>query len=220
MDLILVMGTSLKVAPVSDLLTHLPPTTPVVLINRTPITHMAMDVMLLGDSDAVVQYLSKRLGWELPNAPNAPAQTDEPQRVADRYVARTLCTPLTAATCGFSAALTPGATWPSWRAGKSRPRGRQLAAAKPGRTTGRPTQVLRPASPARLLTPQPRTTLADGSERLQTRSWGVYRHQIPSQIHMELVNHQPVGKRSWQRSAPHFREPAACSEWASHGRRA
>ncbi|WFD33591.1 NAD-dependent histone deacetylase sir2 [Malassezia cuniculi] len=62
-DLIIVMGTSLKVAPVSDLLTHMPPTTPVVLINRTPITHMAMDVMLLGDSDVIVDYLSDRLGW-------------------------------------------------------------------------------------------------------------------------------------------------------------
>lgn len=79
-DLIVVMGTSLKVAPVSDLLTHMPPSVPVVLINRTPILHMAMDVMLLGDSDRVVEYLCTRMGL---SATPAPA---EPQRVGQRCV--------------------------------------------------------------------------------------------------------------------------------------
>ena len=79
-DLIVVMGTSLKVAPVSDLLTHMPPSVPVVLINRTPIVHMAMDVMLLGDSDRVVEYLSTRMGLS-----TMPIQA-EPQRVGQRYV--------------------------------------------------------------------------------------------------------------------------------------
>lgn len=209
------MGTSLKVAPVSDLLTHLPPTTPVVLINRTPITHMAMDVMLLGDSDAVVQYLSKRLGWDLPDAPNAPAQTEEPQRVADRYVTKAPCKPLTAAMCGSSAVLTAGATWPSWRAGRTKRRGRLLAAA----TSRRPTQTLGRATLARLLTLQPRTTLVNASRRLQTRGRETCRHLIPSQIHMELANHLPAGKRLSQRSGPRYHEPAACSEWASHGRK-
>ena len=215
MDLILVMGTSLKVAPVSDLLTHLPPTTPVVLINRTPITHMAMDVMLLGDSDAVVQYLSKRLGWDLPDAPNAPAQTEEPQRVADRYVVKAPCKPLTAAMCGSSAVLTAGATWPSWRAGRTTRSGRLLAAA----TIRRPTQTLRRATLAHLLTLQSRTTLVNVSRRLQTRGREMCRHPTPSQIHMDLATHRPVGKRLWQRSGPRYHEPAACSEWASHGRR-
>lgn len=80
-DLILVMGTSLKVAPVADLLTHLPSNVPVVLLNRTPITHMAMDVMLLGDSDDIVQYLGKELGWE---GSHSDAQ---PERVGERCVA-------------------------------------------------------------------------------------------------------------------------------------
>ena len=79
-DLIVVMGTSLKVAPVSDLLTHMPPSVPVVLINRTPIVHMAMDVILLGDSDRVVEYLSTRMGLS-----TMPIQA-EPQRVGQRYV--------------------------------------------------------------------------------------------------------------------------------------
>lgn len=80
-DLILVMGTSLKVAPVADLLTHLPPTVPTVLINRTPITHMAMDVMLLGDSDQIVQHLCHKLGWA-----GASDTVQPPERVGESHV--------------------------------------------------------------------------------------------------------------------------------------
>ncbi|KAK0561131.1 NAD-dependent histone deacetylase sir2 [Tilletia horrida] len=65
-DLLLVMGTSLKVAPVSELVSHIPHSTPVVLINRTPVTHIAMDVQLLGDADEIIGWLCRRLGWELP----------------------------------------------------------------------------------------------------------------------------------------------------------
>lgn len=65
-DLLVVMGTSLKVAPVSDVLGHIPHTTPVILINKTPILHMATDIMLLGDCDHIVEYLCRRLGWPLP----------------------------------------------------------------------------------------------------------------------------------------------------------
>lgn len=80
-DLILVMGTSLKVAPVADLLSHLPSSVPVVLINRTPITHMAMDVMLLGNSDEVVQHLCRELDW-----PGASSDAAPPERVAGSHV--------------------------------------------------------------------------------------------------------------------------------------
>ncbi|WFD41846.1 NAD-dependent histone deacetylase sir2 [Malassezia psittaci] len=80
-DLVLVMGTSLKVAPVSDLLSHIPSDVPVVLINRTPITHMAMDVMLLGDSDKIVQYLCSRLGWN-----GAEQSTIVPLRVGNSHI--------------------------------------------------------------------------------------------------------------------------------------
>ena len=82
------MGTSLKVAPVADLLTHFPAHVPTVLINRTPITHMAMDIMLLGDSDTVVQYLCKRLGWTgLASSNIEPASSDtEPKRVGESHL--------------------------------------------------------------------------------------------------------------------------------------
>ena len=65
-DLLIVMGTSLKVAPVSEILGHIPHSTPVILINKTPVLHLATDIMLLGDCDAIVEYLCSRLGWQLP----------------------------------------------------------------------------------------------------------------------------------------------------------
>ncbi|KAG8751449.1 NAD-dependent histone deacetylase sir2 [Ceratobasidium sp. 428] len=85
-DLLLVIGTSLKVAPVSEILTHVPHSVPQViqhllargsaltlvslqvLINKTPVTHVSPDVVLLGDADRVVEYLCERLGWTLPAA--------------------------------------------------------------------------------------------------------------------------------------------------------
>jgi len=66
-DLLIVMGTSLKVAPVSELVGHIPHQTPVILINKTPILHMGMDIQLLGDSDEIVKYLCNRLQWDLPS---------------------------------------------------------------------------------------------------------------------------------------------------------
>lgn len=65
-DLLIVMGTSLKVAPVSELVGHIPHSTPVILINRTPVVHLAMDIQLLGNGDEIVDYLCKRLDWQLP----------------------------------------------------------------------------------------------------------------------------------------------------------
>lgn len=70
MDLIIVVGTSLKVAPVSELVGHMPHSCPVILINRTPVLHEGVDLQLLGDADVVVRYLLKRLEWKLP--PPAP----------------------------------------------------------------------------------------------------------------------------------------------------
>ncbi|KAJ2851006.1 NAD-dependent histone deacetylase sir2 [Coemansia brasiliensis] len=64
-DLLLVMGSSLKVAPVSDIMSHLPHTVPQIVINKTPILHFKFDVQLLGDADDIVAYLAKRCGWEL-----------------------------------------------------------------------------------------------------------------------------------------------------------
>ncbi|KAK4049131.1 NAD-dependent histone deacetylase sir2 [Microbotryomycetes sp. JL201] len=99
-DLLIVIGTSLRVAPVSQLVSHLPHSVPQILINRDPVSHHNFDVVLLGDGDTVVKHLVHQLGpeWSLPvprHFKNKPAQdlADEtavamlePERVADSHV--------------------------------------------------------------------------------------------------------------------------------------
>lgn len=77
-DLFLVLGTSLQVAPVSRILQFIPPTIPQVLVNRELVRppktiSNGFDLHLLGDCDIIIQYLCERLGWELPEAVQAPA---------------------------------------------------------------------------------------------------------------------------------------------------
>ncbi|KAF9564294.1 SIR2-domain-containing protein [Agrocybe pediades] len=76
-DLLLVIGTSLKVSPVAEILSHLPHSIPQILINKTPIRHINPDIVLLGNADNVVLHLCKELGWELPLPPE-PVQTATP----------------------------------------------------------------------------------------------------------------------------------------------
>ncbi|KAJ2911871.1 hypothetical protein MD484_g8544, partial [Candolleomyces efflorescens] len=61
-DLLLVIGTSLKVAPVADILSHIPHSFEFlrqILINKTPIRHINPDIILLGDADSVIEYLNR-----------------------------------------------------------------------------------------------------------------------------------------------------------------
>jgi NAD-dependent histone deacetylase SIR2 len=64
-DLVIVIGTSLKVAPVSEVIPYLPAHIPQMYISRTPVSHVNFDVDMLGDCDVVVTELCRRLGWEL-----------------------------------------------------------------------------------------------------------------------------------------------------------
>ncbi|KAL2125933.1 hypothetical protein VTI74DRAFT_2201 [Chaetomium olivicolor] len=64
-DLVIVIGTSLKVAPVSEVVPFLPPNIPQIYISRTPVSHVNFDIDLLGDCDVVVAELCRRAGWEL-----------------------------------------------------------------------------------------------------------------------------------------------------------
>ncbi|KAI0477499.1 hypothetical protein GGR56DRAFT_673872 [Xylariaceae sp. FL0804] len=64
-DLVLVIGTSLKVAPVSEVVPCLPPNVPQICISRTPVGHTNFDIDLLGDCDVVVAELCRRAGWDL-----------------------------------------------------------------------------------------------------------------------------------------------------------
>lgn len=64
-DLVIVIGTSLKVAPVSEVVPFLPPHIPQIYISREPVKHVNFDVDMLGDCDVVVAELCRRAGWEL-----------------------------------------------------------------------------------------------------------------------------------------------------------
>ncbi|EIN09435.1 SIR2-domain-containing protein [Punctularia strigosozonata HHB-11173 SS5] len=76
-DLLIVIGTSLKVAPVADMILHIPHSVPQILINKTPVKHINPDIVLLGNADDVVVHLCERLGWELPRAKTRPEATRE-----------------------------------------------------------------------------------------------------------------------------------------------
>lgn len=64
-DLLICIGTSLKVAPVNNIVNRIRPEVPQLLINRDDISFAEFDVTLVGYCDEVVSYLSKKLGWDL-----------------------------------------------------------------------------------------------------------------------------------------------------------
>ncbi|ERS95960.1 hypothetical protein HMPREF1624_07495 [Sporothrix schenckii ATCC 58251] len=64
-DLVVVIGTSLKVAPVSEVVPYMPPNVPAIYISRTPVNHINFDIDLLGDCDVVVSELCRVAGWSL-----------------------------------------------------------------------------------------------------------------------------------------------------------
>ena len=64
-DLCIVIGTSLKVAPVSEMANYLPKDIPHIFVSREPIEHVNFDIQLLGDCDTVVYELCRRAGWKL-----------------------------------------------------------------------------------------------------------------------------------------------------------
>ncbi|KAG8974936.1 NAD-dependent histone deacetylase sir2 [Tulasnella sp. 425] len=98
-DLLLVIGTSLKVAPVSELLNLDQQDTGATCKSRCESAAGSMifldfssflitfKIVLLGDADAVVKYLCSRLRWKLPGLPtNNEGLPPEPERVADSSV--------------------------------------------------------------------------------------------------------------------------------------
>ncbi|XP_014673566.1 PREDICTED: NAD-dependent protein deacetylase sirtuin-1-like [Priapulus caudatus] len=61
-DLLIVIGSSLKVRPVALIPSSISQEVPQVLINREPLPHINFDVELLGDGDIIVRELCQRLG--------------------------------------------------------------------------------------------------------------------------------------------------------------
>lgn len=60
-DLLIVIGSSLKVKPVANIPHLLPKNVPQILINRESLKHMNFDVELLGDCDVIVNEVLMRL---------------------------------------------------------------------------------------------------------------------------------------------------------------
>ena len=64
-DLLIVIGTSLSVQPVSDIPLAVSQNIPQIAICRDLVEHVDFDVTLRGDCDLITEELSKRLGWDL-----------------------------------------------------------------------------------------------------------------------------------------------------------
>ncbi|KAJ7623240.1 SIR2-domain-containing protein [Roridomyces roridus] len=76
-DLLLIIGTSLKVSPVADIPCYIPHSVPQILINKTPVQHINPDIVLLGNADDIILHLCSKLGWQLP-PPNGQAASGAP----------------------------------------------------------------------------------------------------------------------------------------------
>lgn len=61
-DLLIVIGSSLKVRPVALIPSSIPHEVPQILINREPLPHLHFDIELLGDCDVITNELCQRLG--------------------------------------------------------------------------------------------------------------------------------------------------------------
>jgi NAD-dependent SIR2 family protein deacetylase len=83
-DLVIVIGSSLQVAPVSGFL-QLFPGVPRIMLNLNRVDHAASSISatLLGDCQLICYHLAQRLGWELADGPPGkealPSQLKEPR---------------------------------------------------------------------------------------------------------------------------------------------
>ncbi|KAI3321268.1 SIR2-domain-containing protein [Xylariaceae sp. AK1471] len=92
-DLVVVIGTSLKVAPVSEVVPFLPSHVPQIYVSRTPVSHINFDIDLLGDCDVVVAELCRRAGWDL-NHPMVPPNQRVNITLEKGYKSRHVFTPI------------------------------------------------------------------------------------------------------------------------------
>jgi len=59
------IGTSLKVAPVSEIIGVLPASVPQIYISKTPVAHVQFDTTFLGNCDDIIRDLVRRCGFVL-----------------------------------------------------------------------------------------------------------------------------------------------------------
>ncbi|EMD01255.1 hypothetical protein BAUCODRAFT_144801 [Baudoinia panamericana UAMH 10762] len=64
-DLVIVIGTSLQVKPVSELPQYVPAEVPLIYVSKQQIEHINFDIQLQGECDHVVYELCRRAGWKL-----------------------------------------------------------------------------------------------------------------------------------------------------------
>nr|XP_003223739.1 PREDICTED: NAD-dependent protein deacetylase sirtuin-1 [Anolis carolinensis] len=76
-DLLIVIGSSLKVRPVALIPSSIPHEVPQILINREPLPHLHFDVELLGDCDVIINELCHRLGGEYAKLCNSSIKLSE-----------------------------------------------------------------------------------------------------------------------------------------------
>ncbi|KAJ3337051.1 NAD-dependent protein deacetylase sirtuin-1 [Kappamyces sp. JEL0680] len=84
-DLLIVMGSSLRVAPVATVKDRIPHRVPQILINMESLRHMQeFDIQLLGYSDTVTKALARSLGWDESNQPGFDPSQEPPAMVGKR----------------------------------------------------------------------------------------------------------------------------------------
>uniref|UniRef100_A0A6I8NP29 protein acetyllysine N-acetyltransferase n=1 Tax=Ornithorhynchus anatinus TaxID=9258 RepID=A0A6I8NP29_ORNAN len=98
-DLLIVIGSSLKVRPVALIPSSIPHEVPQILINREPLPHLHFDVELLGDCDVIINELCQRLGGEYTQLCSNPVKlseiTEKPPRTHKELEARWAALPPT-----------------------------------------------------------------------------------------------------------------------------
>ena len=83
-DLLIVIGSSLKVRPVALIPSSIPPEVPQILIDRQPLNHMSFDVELFGYCDGIIDELLWRLGDDWRQACSATKQTQGALKVVQQ----------------------------------------------------------------------------------------------------------------------------------------
>lgn len=67
-DLLICIGTSLKVAPVSEIVNMIPAHVSQVLINKDPVKHAEFDLNLLGFCDDIAALIAQKSNWDIPHS--------------------------------------------------------------------------------------------------------------------------------------------------------
>lgn len=82
-DLVLILGTSLQVEPVKNILSMIPGEVPQIYISKTACTGGWPDIELLGQCDVVVAELARHAGWQLDHDMNIVGKNSHEVKIED-----------------------------------------------------------------------------------------------------------------------------------------